>query len=146
MTQQDKRIGGRGGRRKRINDKDKIITCVRCDRQILLPRKSSHLLTKSRGRGTLHCLSIYSTPVQKYPRAASFKDLILSYLICLYKMPNKPIPILLDLCEPLHRGLSFFFRQDQQGEPWTTCSNKRIPRQNCRAVQNTEVTATDSKK
>lgn len=96
------------------------------------PRESSHLLTKSRERGTLHCLTSYSTPVQKYPRAASFKDLFLRNLKCLYKMPNTPISIFFDLCT---EGGVFSLGRTGKGEPWTTCSNKRIPCPNRRAVK-----------
>lgn len=59
-------------------------------------------------------------------------------------MLNTPIPIFLDLCKPQHRGPSFLFRQDWQGEPWTTCSNKRILIQIAELL-NTEATTIDSK-
>lgn len=87
-------------------------------------RESSHLLTKQRERGTLHCLRSHSTPVQKYPRAASFKrlDFELNLYVCTKCQTHlfQYFQIYASLCTED----SFLFRQGWQEEPGLHAATK----------------------
>lgn len=53
--------------------------------------ESTHLQTVRRGRNTAVFALVVSHTSKNTPTAASFKDLIVSNLLSLYKMPNTPL-------------------------------------------------------